>query len=115
MTRNNKETTVLMDNYLTVSGREHFEGAVVRAGTSTSIPENMMCGRPVTKYQAIANNWMEFACNSPDGAIARYVSVDIPGDNKQLALCKVLVTPCDLPQGKATAITNLELSIRKGI
>ena len=60
----------------------------------------MMCGSQVTQYQAVANNWMEFACNSPDGVIARYVSVDIQGDDKQLALCEVLVTPCDLPEGK---------------
>ena len=106
MNFSNKGNIFLSNHDPTVHERKRFEGAVVRAGTSTTITENTMCGSPVTKYQAIANNWMEFACNSPDGVIARYVSVDLPGTDKQLALCKVLVIPCDLPQGKATVITH---------
>ena len=80
--------------------RQRFEHAVVRAGVSSVPNDNARCGRQVTLYQAVANNWMEFTCSPPARRTARYVSVDIPRTT-YLALCEVIVLPCDLPQGNA--------------
>ncbi|XP_038055914.1 tyrosine-protein kinase receptor Tie-1-like [Patiria miniata] len=73
--------------------RQLFEDAVVRAGMSSVPTGNAMCGSPVSTYQAVANNWMEFDCNPPDGLTARYISVDNPGQ-RFIILCEVLVFPC---------------------
>ncbi|XP_038048540.1 uncharacterized protein LOC119722477 [Patiria miniata] len=74
----------------------------------SSVPtENTMCGSAVSTYQAVANNWMEFDCNPPDGLTARYVSVDSPG-LRFLFLCEVLVFPCrpNLPAVDFTFVAN---------
>ncbi|XP_038048537.1 receptor-type tyrosine-protein phosphatase T-like isoform X2 [Patiria miniata] len=88
-----------------LSGRYRFEGAVVRAGLSSVPTDNPMCGSPLTRYQAVANNWMEFDCNPPDGLTARYVSVDIP-TTTYLPVCEIFVLPCDLPAADFTFVAN---------
>ncbi|XP_022087744.1 uncharacterized protein LOC110977706 [Acanthaster planci] len=88
-----------------VSGRYGFEDAVVRAGLSSVPTDNTVCGSPVTQYQAVANNWMEFDCSPPHGLTARYVSVDIPRTT-YLPLCEIFVFPCDLPEVDFTLVAN---------
>jgi hypothetical protein len=100
-----KKIIVKSRNLAQTYQRTRFEDVVVRAGLNTVITNNTMCGSPVTKYQAIANNWMEFACHSPDGIIARYVSVDVQKTAK-LSVCKILVIPCDLPEEDYCVVTN---------
>ncbi|XP_022098115.1 polycystic kidney disease protein 1-like 2 isoform X2 [Acanthaster planci] len=74
--------------------RLNLYGAVVRAGLSATPTENAMCGSPVTLYQSLINDWIEFTCEP--SRLARYVSVDAPG-NLTLILCEVMIWPCDLP------------------
>ncbi|XP_038048240.1 tyrosine-protein kinase receptor Tie-1-like [Patiria miniata] len=101
-----RKVTVKSWDATLVHERTRFEDAVVRAGTSNEpITDNPMCGSPVTTYQAVANNWMEFDCNPPDGLTARYVSIDIPR-RTYLALCEVVVLPCDLPTVDFTLVAN---------
>ena len=110
---------LLLYTQITVLGREWFEGATVRAGLSRDLTNNAECGSPVTKYQAIANNWIEFPCSPPAGVIARYISINI-NKTASLSLCEVIVSPCDLSQGtklvrfcKVTLLSVIEFCTRE--
>ncbi|XP_022095017.1 uncharacterized protein LOC110981618 [Acanthaster planci] len=73
--------------------RLNLEHAVARAGLSATSTGNAMCGSPVTQYQALINDWIEFVCDP--SRLARYVSINIPGE-AALILCEVIVLQCDL-------------------
>ncbi|XP_038052727.1 uncharacterized protein LOC119725395 [Patiria miniata] len=73
--------------------RLRLQGAVVRAGLSDAHLDNPTCGSPVSLYQALINDWIEFTCDP--SRPARYVSVDIPRET-WLSLAEVMVWPCEL-------------------
>ncbi|XP_038059716.1 uncharacterized protein LOC119730762 [Patiria miniata] len=73
--------------------RLRLQGAVVRAGLREAHLDNPTCGSPVTLYQALINDWIEFTCDSYRPA--RYVSVNIPRET-WLSLAEVMVWPCEL-------------------
>ncbi|XP_038053132.1 uncharacterized protein LOC119725683 [Patiria miniata] len=75
--------------------RLELEGAVVRAGLDATPTANPTCGSPVSQYQALINDWIEFTCDP--SRLARYVSVDVPTETA-LTLCEVMIWPCDLPE-----------------
>ena len=75
-----------------------LQHAVAQAGqTDAPSGSNVMCGAPVTQYQALLNDWIDFVCDPP--VLARYVIVHVPQQETGLILCEVMVTRCDPPPG----------------
>ena len=85
-----------------------LQGVIVRAGTSATRTSNDACGTPVTLYQSLVNDWIEFICDP--SVVARYVFVEIPSFPafSQLTLCEVKVWQCGtLPGGNQQHISSL--------
>ncbi|XP_022111302.1 uncharacterized protein LOC110990560 [Acanthaster planci] len=81
--------------------RLDLRSAVARAGLGTTPTNNPTCGSPVTQYQALINDWIEFTCDPL--RVARYISIDIPRQTA-LVLCEVMVWQCDLQPAALTLV-----------
>ena len=65
-------------------------GAIVRAGLDSNHLQNAELGSPLTSDQ-VDNRYRVFDFILDTPVTARYVSVDIPGDDKILSMTEVIV------------------------